>query len=285
MKLAIISPILGLEYSAYGSMDMALTHLVLQNEQYATFYRKRSEQGMHIILDNGAFECESTTGKGFDPADVLVAAKMIKATELICTDVLFEGQNTVDSTRQFIKFLETRGELGNYLLQAVPQGKSANEWLNCYMELVCMSQVSVIGFSKLSVPQSFLGCHEESRSVSNSRRLCVQKLQEYHLTPDVFDKTVHLLGGDDGSPSELKYMSSLSFIRSNDTSAPIQYGIYDVLFDIVTGYALRFVGDKPDLSNQNDDTEISLNTKRNNIYHNIIVFYKFMSECSMLGSK
>ena len=98
----------------------------------------------------------------------------------------------------------------------------------------------------------------------------------------LFGKTVHCLGGDNGSPFELLYLSQIPWIRSNDTSAPVQYGLKKVRFSLETGYAERFVGEKPDLENSKERTTNLLKRYKNDIMHNIVVFFNFISRGSHL---
>lgn len=279
MQLAIISPVSGLkQFSSLGNMDMALTHLVLSNDEYAEFYLNRSKQKYFLMLDNSACEMEYTDkGQGWSPEYVLEAAKKIEATELICTDVLYEKDETIACTNDFISFLKKKNEIGNYSLMAVPQGRTVDEWLDCYLAFAKYPEINTIGLSKLSVPVSFLSKDKESLCVTEGRKLCIQKLIDENICPSVFDKQIHLLGGDDGTPNELRFQHIYKWVRSCDTSSPTWYGTQGVTFSVVTGIAQSFVGDKPDLYGHKEDTEINLSTNAAIIYRNISVFFKFMT--------
>ncbi|MGH3930111.1 MAG: hypothetical protein ACRDTF_09060, partial [Pseudonocardiaceae bacterium] len=47
--------------SAVGTIDMALTHLVLAQPAYARFFQARALAGVTVILDNSAYELQDTT--------------------------------------------------------------------------------------------------------------------------------------------------------------------------------------------------------------------------------
>src|SRR5690606_17786176 len=65
IDVAVIAPIAHLDdLSARGSIDMALTHLVLTRPDYAAHYAARSAAGTRVILDNSAYELEEHTGSG-----------------------------------------------------------------------------------------------------------------------------------------------------------------------------------------------------------------------------
>ena len=109
---------------------------------------------------------------------------------------------------------------------AIPQGKTADEWLDCYEELVQMREIDVIGLSKLSVPESFIGNHHEEGNCTRGRIKCIDFLVDHKMTPDKFKKETHLLGSDNAGVDVLLYYydNDYSFIRSNDTSMPFVYG-------------------------------------------------------------
>ena len=152
IDLAVIAGVPHLrDLSAYGSIDMALTHLVLANETYADYFLARSRAGVRVLLDNSAYELEADTGHGLAAAAVLAAAERIAASVVICQDVLYDSAATVATTRTFL----TEAAGTGYELMAVPQGRTRAEWLDCYQQLAQLSGVTMIGLSKLSVPASF----------------------------------------------------------------------------------------------------------------------------------
>ncbi len=153
------------QLSALGSIDMALTHLVLTDDTYADFYRQRGDAGVTVILDNSAYELEETTGQGMDVSAVLRAATRIHATVVICQDVLYDSALTISATR---RFMAEAGD-SSYRFMAVPQGTTRTEWLDCYDILATMPGVDMIGLSKLSVPRCFGGPVAEARIACGRR--------------------------------------------------------------------------------------------------------------------
>lgn len=302
MKICIIPPISHLELANYGSgMHMALTHLVTPDRpKYSEFYRERSEKGDFILLDNSAFELEKT-GKGLDPEPVLNAAKQIQANEVIATDVLLDGDATVESTRNFIKehdkfYLHANEDERIPQIMAVVQGKTMEEWLDCYVRLVHMPGVNTIGFSKISIPVAFgtSDARTISGGVARARIALYNTLTSRKMWPgqmrfghDYKDRmAIHLLGGDNWTPYELAKVVMLNTmpnipyepIRSNDTSAAVWYGASAISFNPDDGRADTLKADKPDLENNYSTTYTNIEANMTTILQNIAVFHKFASK-------
>jgi len=293
IKICVISPISHLEdFSHLGEIDMSLSHLVLENggcNDYSRYYQKQSEKGRYVILDNSAFELEQR-GKGLDPNLVLDAAEVICPSEVIATDVLFEGAATVWSTKNFIKAMKARNLIGKYKVMAVVQGKTEEEWFDCLIQLLWIPEVDVIGFSKLSIPMSFLGERESSGNCAQARLKCTEKIQS--RIDDLIKKEscygalfspltrlyrecdnggvvqVHLLGGDNWTAWEMKQQSRYPWIRSNDSSCAVWYGADLQEFDD-EGKINDIILEKPDLENENERTKGRLEVARGYILSNI----------------
>lgn len=313
MKLCVITPISHLALAEYGNgIHMALTHLALESDDYVKAYQRLKNKKEYVILDNSAFELEQQ-GKGLDPQPVLEASKAIGADEVIATDVLCEGSATVASTRNFIeefrKFYgeEIRRGLPVPQVMAVPQGKTVEEWVDCYLCLLHMDGVDVLGFSKISIPTAFGGpnARKVDGGVTQSRLKLYDFLDERCLWPFDCNRDVkiHLLGGDSWSGHELKSImtqpdpteaeqardrqqrraawlrpvSPRRMIRSNDTSAPIWYGANGVSFDPFTGKASKFIVEKPDLENKRQETSEKINDNIGLVMKNISVLLKCAS--------
>ena len=293
MQFCVIAPVSHLHLTTLGNgIHMALTHLVHQSDDYTKFYQRMVSKNEYVILDNSAFEMEKQ-GKGLDPEPVLKAAKLVGAHEVIATDVLLNGQGTIDSTRAFIKeYVKFFGEeirLGKPIpkIMAVPQGNTIDEWIDCYTRLVHMQRVQVLGFSKISVPVSFGGpnARKVSGGVIQARLKLLAHLADSKLLPSQIGQTgnapcIHLLGGDDWSGYELDQVSQKysKDVRSNDSSAPIWYGAQGVKFDSFTGKASQFVVEKPDLENTRQTTVESIDKNIAIVLANIAVFLKMANK-------
>ena len=241
-------------HAVLGQRQLSLAHKILSDEKYRRYY---SEHLNYTIMDNSAFEFEQE-GRGVPQDMVLKAAQMSLPNEICAIDILFNGPDTVDSVKDFCRFVNRKDHslFETTKFMAIPQGRTEAEWLDCYEELVRMDNIDVIGLSKLSVPESFQGNHTESGNCTNGRIKCIDFLIEHDMTPNKFGKETHLLGSDNVGINELTYYYSMGYdwIRSNDTSMPFVYGYTGN--KIQDGKVEHIVLDKLDFNKQLSEEEL-----------------------------
>lgn len=245
-----IAVIAGLPYlhrlSAAGTIDLALTHLVLRHPAYAAYFHERARCGVTVILDNSAYELAKTTGAGLSAEPVLTAAHQVGARVVVCQDILFDGPATVTATRRFLadagRYHDGAGEQPAFQFMGVPQGTTRPEWLDCYRRLADLPGIDVIGLSKLSVPACF------DAPVAEARLACVAEILA------TASKPFHLLGGDRSLPWELSEHrrrgndhAEPGAVRSNDSSFAYWYAAQSIPVDSHTGRAARLASTMPDL--------------------------------------
>lgn len=115
MKLAILAPTCLLEDYASQSdgIHLTLAYMALKDPVYAAWYKKRSEAGDYIILDNNAYE----TGEPA-PIDQLVeAAKRVGAHSIVSPD--WPGQRWDKTYDAYKRFYDELPE--PYRILAIPQ--------------------------------------------------------------------------------------------------------------------------------------------------------------------
>lgn len=142
MKIAEIVPLKFLELTAKNDYHMCLAHLVLQSPEYRDFYRRMSDEGKYVIVDNGAAEDQV-----LDYDDLITVYNMINPTEIILPDVLFDRDQTINRTMEFI----TNYDLSGYKKMIVPQGADEGEWYECYKKMANIPElknVNTIGIPK-----------------------------------------------------------------------------------------------------------------------------------------
>ncbi|WP_239331353.1 hypothetical protein [Frankia sp. CiP3] len=225
--------------SGRGTIDMALTHLVLTDPAYTAYHAARSAVDGRVILDNSAYELAATSGRGLPATDVLTAAAMVGASDVICQDVLYDGPATLAATSRFLtEAADARYQPSRFM--AVPQGTTRAEWLTSYDALAALPGIDLIGLSKLSVPRCW------GRPVAEARLACVAELAARggpHL---------HLLGGDRSLPWELREHRRRGHeaVRSNDSSFAYWYAASGIPVDETTGRAAREASAPPDLTHR-----------------------------------
>jgi len=246
MKVAFITGINYLNYSLKGDILFVLAQLVQENETYREFYRRDSiinnniyNNNIYIIIDNGASEL----GKSLDIDKLIESAKYIKADEIICPDVMFNSDDTVRLTQNFLDSL-SRDELRSFKFMAVPQGNTKDEWTKCYADLFCYLdyRIDTLGLSKRCISKCFGG------NVVTARIKCIEEFKDRTILPQI-----HLLGADTNILAELNYMKYNKSVRSIDSNIAFKLATYS--------YTLNTVNPPPIAPTEHLDFNVSGLTK------------------------
>lgn len=160
-------PLKFLELTKDNQYHMCLAHLVLQSDEYASFYRRMSNEGKYVLVDNGAAESQKMT---YD--DLMRVYEKINPTEIVLPDVLFNMDGTIARTSEFLE--EYGGDLSKYKKMIVPQGTTEVQWLKCLREMLEIGEFDTIGVPK------WLGARSETARVKISLELSDSNV-EVHL--------------------------------------------------------------------------------------------------------
>lgn len=214
-KIAEIVPLKFLPITSLNHYHMCLAHLVLKNEKYRDFYRKMSDQGKYVMVDNGACEGEKMS---YD--DLISVYDLIKPIEIILPDVLFNMNETLDRTRYFLE----NYDLSKYKKMAVPQGKDSNEWKRCCEKILEMEEIDSIGIPK------WLG-----ERVDECKML-IGSGKEIHLlgcnkNPSVIKKCIEVNPLVRGCDSAFAYLCSKAGVKMIDKNTERPNEIIDFLND------------------------------------------------------
>ncbi len=219
MRVAIIAPIANLNLCMASNYHMALAHLVLQSEEYATFYRARSKAGAFVLMDNGVVE-----GNPLPLAKVIEAAKRIDASEIVLPDTIRDGTRTwhqVDNAyqtgafRDFIKDTHTS-------VMAVPHGVRMVTWMACLQHLA-EYPINTIGLSKFEI--------HDPRAAVQGRVAMIPHVK--CIMPKV---EIHFLGLG-GSPIEISHPTTE--VRGVDSCIPTVAALHNVIFHPYYGLYFR----------------------------------------------
>lgn len=191
----------------HNDFNFTLAHL-LPNEQYTTHYR---ESNKYTICDNSAFELSTP----LSAPEVVKAASIFKAQEVIAPDAFGSASDTIRSTNEFIKYLEDSGNLGKFRVMGVVQGANAPDWVNCFLHMRENKHIDVIGFS-------YVGCKSFHPDLTTARITATHMAT--HSAGGDLKKPIHLLGVG-GNPLELQVQKTIEQVRSCDTSIPIVQGL------------------------------------------------------------
>ena len=189
-----------------------LAHLALKDKDYQDYFKQKAEEGKHVILDNGAAE-----GSLVKTSDLMDLLDIIKPTEVIAPDILFDCDRTLEKLNEFCRQISR----ANVILMGVPQGDDVESYLSCYLEMLRDPKVQTIGLSKLAIPKSFSKI-TDSNSVSVNRRYLIKLLNELGL----IKKPLHLLGMR--NITEYDAYKNIPLVRSSDSCFTVLSVINDV---------------------------------------------------------
>ncbi len=210
MKIAHISGTNYLNFVKLGDIAFSLTHHILNNKDYARFYRNCD---MYKITDNSAAEL----GESIDIDDVIHATRKVKANEVWAADKLYDKRATLKLTKKFIEHLSER-DLKRMKIVAIPQGKNLREWISCYKKMMKMPQVDVIAISKYSV--------EAFNKLAGTKdfSICRQACLKYLANNFLLEKTLHCAGANHLIINEIMFMKKFPIVRSIDSNIAFKLG-------------------------------------------------------------
>ncbi len=188
-------------------MHLILADKVLADSEYRDNYLERKHAGEYIILDNGAAE----NGVSLGSEELLEAARLVEADEIVAPDVLEDSQATIEQTESFLSEMAERLRRTKLRIMVVPQGTNGYEWQMCaqtlygLLESLGLSQRIIIGVPK----------HMDSK-VTGGRINVLDALIDGWGAPFKF----HLLGSGELLCRDIAGARMLKEIRSLDTSLP-----------------------------------------------------------------
>lgn len=251
------------ECAGQGTYHLALSHMILTSDEYRAFYRAEVEEGVMVGVDNGIVEC----GQSLPLQRVIDAAGMIDATEFVLPDVLGDGEASWSATIIGLQLYEEMGRPGDFGLMAVPHGRDMRDWMACYLRILDLEAVRVIGISMfdhdlhpggrvglldaledlklIDVTRSYhmLGCWRDLREAYGLATRC--RSHEY---------------------SQGWYVETRDYVRSMDTGLPVRWGLQDLRCP-----ALRCPQKPPVAEHRKDDFHAPA-TMNGAIQHNIDLY-------------
>lgn len=217
MKVALIPPIPDLRRFASESSVHLLLAQLCHIDPYREYYKERSIDGDYLILDNGADEI----GQGMRVETLLSIARYVGAQEVVLPDVQQDGAATYAATREACEWLitpegrEAYADAGHPRLMIVPQGRTRDEWLDCFEAMWNMHIYSGRVWNENYEPVVGLAKNHEALIDGGLVALMAE------LDPTI---DVHLLGW----PRRLEAIPDLLVqfprIRSIDTARAFVYG-------------------------------------------------------------
>lgn len=184
-KVAEIVPVDQLEDIASNHYHMCLAHLVAMgcnNKQammYTEFYRRMSNEGKYVLMDNGAAE-----GMQGNCGVLVEQYAKVRPTEIVVPDTLNDANDTLRKMFDWLDHYDLP-----YKQMVVPQGRTFEEWKACAYIMMQEKRINTIGISK------FLNIATGDETI---RHQAVQYLDEIADKLGRDDIEYHLLGCDEG---------------------------------------------------------------------------------------
>lgn len=211
MQAALIPP-RGLEtYVLQSSFHLALAIPdTVSNSRYTSTYRRAAARDDHIIVDNGAAD-----GGLVDNRELLLAAAVLGANEIVAPDVLFDKAQTVVKVADFLSWYKTEQEQ-HYNVMAVAQGVNKLELQKCIDRYSTYSTITAVG-----LPRHLL----TTLKLASARIDLANWVEE--MFPGRFK--IHLLGTNTSWIREVEFANKYApHIRSVDSALPFNYALSDI---------------------------------------------------------
>lgn len=203
MQVALIyPPALLKKYGARTKYHLVLPHL-FQQRRYRVFYRRRSEAGDYIILDNGAAE-----GLEFGHVHLHYVARQMGVHEIVVPDKLGNANETIAKGLAFTRYTQT-----GFRYMMVAQGQNVTQCIQTLDMIMTDSKFSYV--TCVGIPR--LINKEDRHARFKVAKFIAQK--GYHKAMEF-----HFLGAT-SDLDEVGYLDEVGIGRGIDTSAPIYMGL------------------------------------------------------------
>jgi hypothetical protein len=229
MKIAYIAPISELEYTNRSDLHLVLPHLFSEpfGARYRQHYRRRRSQGDYLILDNGADEFGSATIRL--PA-LLGHARRMRAQEVVLPDVQQDGRATVNAVQEACEWLLTEAGRSAYRsaerprLMIVPQGKSYDEWVDCFSSIFELTLGTVARIDPDSEYETEKDPIVVGVAKNHDKLVLGGVVRLVHTIKSNLKTDIHMLGWP-RSPSSMTQIVRMDCVRSVDTARPFVYAM------------------------------------------------------------
>lgn len=205
-------------YAIQSRTHLVLAHLVDTDEEYATFYKDRSDAGDRLIMDNGAFEL----GESYAPDQLVRLGEKCGAHAIVLPDYPFcEAGKTIEAAEQLIPFVKDAG----FATFFVPQSKvgDLNDWIAAYEWASQNPDIDIIGMSILGIPNALPDVPTAYARVVMSAIIADRGI--------IADKHHHYLGLNSAPNVEIPPLLAFGMLDTCDSSNPVWCGINGIQYN------------------------------------------------------
>ncbi len=206
------------KYAVQSHTHLVLAHIVDTNPLYAEFYKRMSDRGDRIIMDNGAFEL----GASYAPDQLIRLGHLCGADAIVLPD--YPGQEASKTILAAIKLIPHIKNEG-FKTFFVPQSEVGDkeDWINAYCWATDNSDIDIIGMSILGIPNALPHLPK-----SYARVVMTDMLLDRGLFADKFH---HYLGLNAGPNVELPSLIKMEALNSCDSSGPVWSAINGIRYN------------------------------------------------------
>lgn len=209
-KLATLVPLKHLDLIKDDDYFMALSH-VASNSDYVDFFKARSKEGKHVILDNSCIEI----GEPEKFEDYFEKALAMRASEIMFPDIFEDPLVTL--MKAWSCAIDFAGEIRSRGLRVmvIPQGKSRSIWLKNTTDLRMLMK-------NYEIEPTIGITYRYTKMFGGSRYFAVTLLSTY---PGI---KVHLLGAYADPRKEAQPLLMSPIVRGLDSSYPSVYAKHGI---------------------------------------------------------
>lgn len=209
-----ITPTAYLEkYASQSNNHLCLAHIVDRDPVYADFYKKMSDRGDLVIMDNSAFELLEP----YSPDKLFELGKKCGAHALVLPDYPFKkGEVTIEAAKKYIPIFKGAG----FKTFFVPQSETGDleDYIATYKWAAENPDVDVIGCSILGMPNALPNIPKAYARVVMTQLLIDRGIFN-------FDKHHHYLGLNAGPNLELPALLKMGALDTTDSSGAFWFGL------------------------------------------------------------
>lgn len=209
-----ITPTAYLEkYASQSNNHLCLAHIVDRDPVYADFYKKMSDRGDLVIMDNSAFELLEP----YSPDKLFELGKKCGAHVLVLPDYPFKkGEVTIEAAKKYIPIFKGAG----FKTFFVPQSETGDleDYIATYKWAAENPDVDVIGCSILGMPNALPNIPKAYARVVMTQLLIDRGVFN-------FDKHHHYLGLNAGPNLEIPALLKMKALDTTDSSGAFWFGL------------------------------------------------------------
>lgn len=192
-----------------SSTHLVLAHLVDTSPEYAQSYKRLSERGDFIMMDNSAYELKEP----YKPEKLIELAHLCGAHAIVLPDYPFQhSSRTIDAAVENIPLFKQAG----FKTFFVPQSQKGElaDWIYAYEWAKAHPDIDIIGHSILGVPNALPHINP-----AYARVVMTQLLIDRGCF--AFDKHNHFLGLNAGPALEIPSLLKMKALDTIDSSGPV----------------------------------------------------------------